>query len=180
MTDSDLSAHFEAVFRAHHRAVLGYALRRCDPDTAQDVVADTFLVCWRRIDEVPSDVRPWLFGVARKAIANRRRGVRRTRSLNERAAGATAGVHGRDPGELLSERQGIRAAFAQLSERDRELLSLVAWERLDYAAAARALGCTRATFTVRLHRARRRLAARLEETDTAHVAATTTSIREPA
>jgi RNA polymerase sigma-70 factor (ECF subfamily) len=173
VNNSDLAAQFEAVFRAHHRAVLSYALRRCDPDTAQDVVADTFLVCWRRIDQVPADARPWLFGVARRSIANRRRSAARTRSLNERVAGAADGAHGRDPDELLSERNTIRAAYARLSERDRELLSLVAWDGLDHAAAARALGCTRATFTVRLHRARRRLAARLEEPDAAQVAGTT-------
>jgi RNA polymerase sigma-70 factor (ECF subfamily) len=179
VTDSDLRARFEAAFRAHHRAVLGYALRRCDPDTAQDVVADTFLVCWRRIEHVPADARPWLFGVARKAIANRRRGATRARSLQQRAAGAATSGHGRDPGEVLGERQGIQAAFARLSEPDREILRLVAWDGLDHGAAARALGCSRAAFAVRLHRARRRLAVRLEQPDAAPATAAR-SIREPA
>jgi RNA polymerase sigma-70 factor (ECF subfamily) len=146
--------------------MLGYALRRCDPDTAQDVVADTFLVCWRRIDHVPADARPWLFGVARKVIANRRRGAARTQSLRARAADTAIVAHDRDLGDKISERHSIQATFGQLSERDRETLSLVLWDGPDHAAAARALGCTRPAFAVRLHRARRRLTARRGERDT--------------
>jgi RNA polymerase sigma-70 factor, ECF subfamily len=163
------ATRFEAIFRAHHRAVLGYALRRADPDTAQEVVADTFLVCWRRLEDVPPDARPWLFGVARRCLANRRRGAERQRALEARVAEpGTAG-------DAFGERLDIHAAFRRLSERDREALALVAWEGLDHAAAARALGCSRAAFAVRFHRARRRLAAQLAEPPTAPESITETA-----
>src|SRR4051812_10395497 len=130
------AARFEAIFRAHHRAVLGYALRRADPARAQDVVADAFLVCWRRLDDVPADPLPWLYGVARRCLANRRRGAARRRALEVRVAEPAYA------GDGFAERLDIHAAFRRLSERDREALALVAWEGLDHAAAARALGCS--------------------------------------
>jgi RNA polymerase sigma-70 factor, ECF subfamily len=71
---SDEARRFEELFRSNYRAVLAYALRRADPETADEVVADTFLVCWRRLDEVPARALPWLLGVARRCLANRRRG----------------------------------------------------------------------------------------------------------
>lgn len=157
--DSD-ARRFEALFREHHRAVRGYALRRADPATADDVVADTFLVCWRRLERVPDDARPWLFGVARKCLANRHRQAARGGALAERLIPPDGA---RDPEDVAGDRDVIRIAFGQLSERDREALALVAWEDLDLRSAARAAGCSRAAFAVRLHRARRRLAALLTE-----------------
>jgi RNA polymerase sigma-70 factor (ECF subfamily) len=163
----DTNAHvtdterFEAVFRAHHRAVLRYALRRADPATADEVVAETFLVCWRRLDDVPDDARPWLLGTARRCLANLRRSTTRSTALTARATQLQPMAEGRDPGDVLGAREMVRTAFAQLSETDREVLRLVAWDGLDIAAGARVLGCTRPAFAVRLHRARRRLAARL-------------------
>ncbi len=74
---------FEAI-RSHADVVRAYALRRADPDEAEDVVAVTFLVAWRRLDEVPEHARPWLLGVARRVLANRRRGADRLMSLTDR------------------------------------------------------------------------------------------------
>ena len=48
-------ARFEELFREHYRAVRGYALRRAPGDLAQDAVSETFLVAWRRLDDVPAD-----------------------------------------------------------------------------------------------------------------------------
>jgi RNA polymerase sigma factor (sigma-70 family) len=152
---------FEALFRAHHRAVLGYALRRTSRPIADEVVAETFLVVWRRLGDVPDDPRPWLFGVARRCLANAHRSAARSGALADRVVAATPDHPGRDPADLVGERDAIRIAFAQLSENDREALRLVAWEGLDSRRAATAAGCSRAAFAVRLHRARRRLGARL-------------------
>src|SRR6478672_3188813 len=77
---------FERLFRSEADAVRAYALRRADPADADDVVAETFLVAWRRLDDVPSDPRPWLLSVARRVVANRRRSNRRVVSLTERLA----------------------------------------------------------------------------------------------
>lgn len=157
------------MFRSNYPAVRGYALRRTSPDAAQDVVAETFLVAWRRLEDVPDDALPWLFGVARRVLANQRRSSDRGAALEHRLAGA-AGAAPIEPEERVTESEVVRTALARLSERDREALVLVAWHGLSGKRAARAAGCTRATFDVRLHRARRRLAAQLEILDPSPVA----------
>ena len=80
----DDTERFRALFAAHRSAVLAYARRRVDPDAAADVVAETFLVAWRRLDAVPDDALPWLYGVARKVVGNQRRAQRRSQALVER------------------------------------------------------------------------------------------------
>jgi RNA polymerase sigma-70 factor, ECF subfamily len=73
---------FEALFRDHAGAVRVYAARRAGLGDADDVVAEVFVIAWRRIDDLPEDPLPWLLGVARRVLANRRRvrcgGRRRT------------------------------------------------------------------------------------------------------
>lgn len=149
---------FETLFDAHYRSVLAYALRRVDAALAEDVAAETFLVAWRRLHRVPADPLPWLYGVARKTIANQRRGIRRRGRLIARLKqDAPDEVGAWDIADRVAERTDVLAALARLSERDRETLRLVAWEGLETARAARAAGCSAAAFSVRLHRARRRL-----------------------
>jgi RNA polymerase sigma-70 factor, ECF subfamily len=165
LVEATRNERFESLFREHHAAVRAYALRRAPHDMAPDVVAETFLVVWRRLDDVPSDPLPWLYGVARRVLANARRSADRGLALERRlAADAVPGGLG-DPGERVGEAEIVRAALARLSERDRETLMLVAWEELSSVRAARAAGCTRAAFAVRLHRARGRLAAQLASLD---------------
>jgi RNA polymerase sigma-70 factor (ECF subfamily) len=82
-------------------------------------------------------------------------------ALEQRLAIAAVSVGQGDPGESVGDAELVRAALARLSERDRETLMLVAWHGLSPSRAARAAGCTRAAFAVRLHRARARLAAQL-------------------
>lgn len=159
---------FEATFEAHYAAVLAFARRRTDSaDAANDIVAETFAVAWRRRHDIPGPARPWLFGVARKVLANQRRTARRQGSLVERLAPAHAGdaAEGGDPADLIGEREAACRAFKHLSERDREVLTLVAWEQLEAKDAARVLGCSTATFRVRLHRARRSFERHLAEAD---------------
>lgn len=145
----------EQLFADHARAVRAYALRRVDPATADDVVSDVFVVAFRRLEVIPEPPLPWLLATARKIIANQRRATTRRELLSADLRPLQAGVwrdeHGDD--------HALLAGLARLSERDREVILLVAWEELDPASAAAVLGCSRATFSVRLHRARRRLAA---------------------
>jgi RNA polymerase sigma-70 factor (ECF subfamily) len=150
---------FEQMFRDHYAAVRGYALRRTSPEAAQDAAAETFLVAWRRFEQVPDDARPWLLGVARRVLANERRSTKRGAALAQRVA--LTEVDTRSLGEAADETDAVRQALGRLSERDREALTLVAWHGLSGARAARAAGCSRSAFAVRLHRARRRLAAEL-------------------
>jgi RNA polymerase sigma-70 factor (ECF subfamily) len=157
---------FESVYRELYAPVCGYALRRIRrPEDAAEVVAETFATLWRRFDACPQgdELRPWLFGVARRVAANQRRGERRRTALGERLA-ATAD---REAFDLLGsdEESELARAFAGLSESDRELLSLVAWEGLTRDELAVALGTNRAVVRLRLHRARKRLRDALPPTE---------------
>jgi RNA polymerase sigma factor (sigma-70 family) len=156
---------FEALFRENYPAVRAYALRRTSPDLAQDVVAETFLVAWRRLEDVPADALPWLYGVARRVLANQRRGADRRQRLEDRIASAAPPTTSHDPGASAGEAELLRLALGRLPEPSREALMLVAWQGLSGARAARAAGCSRATFAVRLHRARARLAAEVAALD---------------
>jgi RNA polymerase sigma factor (sigma-70 family) len=147
---------FEAIYRENYQAVLRYALRRIDATTANDIVAETFMVAWRRLDDIPAHAIPWLFGVARKALANRRRADAR-----QVAAGSPLTNAAPSEQSTAEEPEGddaVLAAVRRLPPREREAITLVAWDQLTRAEAARALGCTPVTFRVRLHRARKRLA----------------------
>jgi RNA polymerase sigma-70 factor (ECF subfamily) len=160
-------AAFESMFRTHVGAVHAYALRRSDPTTADEVVADTFLVCWRRFDRVPEDDElPWLYAVARRCLANRLRAGRRELARTAPAP-ATPGDPTADAYEQRARARDVLAALAALPAKEREALQLCAWEGLAPADAARVVGCTAAAFRVRLHRARRRLAGRLDGTSAA-------------
>jgi RNA polymerase sigma-70 factor (ECF subfamily) len=144
---------FEALYHAHSGAVRAFALRRVDAAWADDVVAEVFLVVWRRLDDVPAQPLPWLLGVARRIVANGRRGDHRAAALRERLT-ATAGSA--PVTEDISESPVMRA-LGSLSERDQEVLLLVAWDGLSREQAAAVLGTNPGTLAVRLHRARHRL-----------------------
>ena len=151
----------ERLFAEHGRAVRAYALRRVDRATADDVVSDVFVVAFRRIETIPEQPLPWLLGTARKLIANQRRAASRREVLAAQLQPLQAGVWS----DRHIDGHPLLAGLAQLSEADREVILLVAWEELDPASAAVVLGCSRAAFAVRLHRARRRLATVLAEHD---------------
>jgi RNA polymerase sigma-70 factor (ECF subfamily) len=151
---------FEAVYDQHASAVKGYAMRRTDPARADDVVAEVFLVAWRRLDDIPAEPRAWLFGVARRVLANERRRVARHGAAVERLEPRVVFADPAD-GPALAYRS-LEGALRELSDSDREALLLTAWEELSHRDAARVLGVREATFTVRLHRAKRRLGRALE------------------
>jgi RNA polymerase sigma-70 factor (ECF subfamily) len=147
---------FEQLYRQHAGAVLAYARRRTTREAADDVVADVFLIAWRRVDDVPAEPLPWLLGVARRMLANQRRGEYRGAALRDR-------IHSQQVsrvGAPLSDDgpSGAVRALWSLNPSDQELLMLIAWDRLTRAQAAEALGISAGTLAVRLHRARRRLA----------------------
>jgi RNA polymerase sigma factor (sigma-70 family) len=157
---------FEALWHAHYADILAFCLRRLgNRQEAADATADAFLIAWRKSGEIPELARPWLYGVALKVIANRRRGERRRGALAARLGQAplTAFVALPDaqPGDVL-------AAFRALAPGDQEVLSLVAWEDLTPAEAAEVLSIPVARFSVRLHRAKRRLRNRLAASDLPH------------
>jgi RNA polymerase sigma-70 factor (ECF subfamily) len=147
-----MEQRFERIYAEHRQAVRAYVRRRAPEAVVEDVVSETFLVCLRKIERVPSEPLPWLYAVARKALANERRRRRRT-----------------EPGDvtLMVEPEPVgdgvlAAAFNRLSEKDREVLRLVAWDGLSLTDAATVLGCSGVACRVRYHRAKSRLASRLE------------------
>ena len=154
----DDQARFDALYREHAGEVRRYVRRRWDAQSADDVVADVFVVTWRRLDDVPNDPLPWLLGVARRMVANRRRGNERDHALRDRIRSEQFRAAPSVGADAPSDGEGVWVALSTLSERDREALLLVAWEGLSTARAARVLGVGPNTFAARLYRARRRFA----------------------
>lgn len=160
---------FKAIYAEYYPAVLRYAARRIGAEAARDIAAETFLTAWRRLDHVPAgQPLPWLYATARNCLANELRRRDRRDRLDSRIR--TEVLRGQDlagpePGERVADRLAVLAALAALRPDDQEALRLIEWEQLDVAAAAQVMGCSAATFRVRLHRARRRLARALGEPD---------------
>jgi RNA polymerase sigma factor (sigma-70 family) len=153
-----------ALYAAHGRSVLAYAVRRAvDEHDAADVVAETFLVAWRRLDDVPlGDLAlMWLYGVARRTLANQQRSERRRRRLAERLGRelvpALQAVAPSEPAAIP-----ILAALAGLGPRDREIVLLAAWEELSPQQIGVVLGIGQIAVRSRLRRARKRLRALLD------------------
>jgi RNA polymerase sigma factor (sigma-70 family) len=150
-------AQFDALFTAYQRPVLAYAMRRTPtPSDAEDVASETFTIAWRKLDAVPADEPlPWLYAVARRVLANHRRGLGRRERLvallrvDDVATPMRAGDDVDGP---------AFAALAQLSPADQELVRLVAWEELGNQQIATVLGISANAVAIRLHRARARFA----------------------
>jgi DNA-directed RNA polymerase specialized sigma24 family protein len=152
-------ARFRALFDAAYPAVRRYVLYRgVIGDRADDVVAETFLVAWRRLDDVPDDdPLPWLLGVARNVWLNQQRGDRRYAALLRRLPLPAFTPPPGESGELGAVSEALGAIDAE----DQEILRLVAWDGLSAARIGEVLGCSPGAARVRLHRARRRLAAEM-------------------
>jgi RNA polymerase sigma factor (sigma-70 family) len=157
---------FTDVYEGHYRAVLAYFLRRgVSAEDAADATAETFAVVLRRSDQLPQgDPRPWLYGVARRVLANQHRAERRRAALRNVLQHTTRSEENSDGAgaDLLS-------ALDRLSVSDRELLLLTAWEGLAPREIAQTLEVPASIVSVRLYRARRRLRAQMARrpTDTA-------------
>jgi RNA polymerase sigma-70 factor (ECF subfamily) len=159
--EPDDQASFRRLFDAAYRPLLAYALRRAESGAdAEEVVADTLLVAWRRREQMPggAETIPWLYGVAGRVLANQRRARNRRRrlhavlvplkrpDLNADESVASAGAA-----------RALVAAMRRLSESDQEVLRLAFWEGLSRRQIAISLACSENAATVRLHRARQRL-----------------------
>jgi RNA polymerase sigma-70 factor (ECF subfamily) len=160
LTDSE-HEQFRRLFDASYRPLLAYALRRTEEVAdAEEIVAETLLVAWRRRADLPQgeETIPWLYGVARRVIANQRRGRARRRRL-ERLLERSRPL-ANDPAGLAEASEATRAVVAaslRLRANDQEVLRLAAWEGLTHEQIAVSLGCTENAAALRLHRARSRL-----------------------
>jgi RNA polymerase sigma factor (sigma-70 family) len=159
---------FRRLYLQHYEQLLAYAARRCsDLSEAHDVVADTFLVLWRRLEDVPRDdteVPLWLYGVARRVLSSRYRARQRRHHLVSRVAETYYGTaHVDEVAASNAEVRAVLAALGRIGDGDREILLLAAWERLSAREMAVVLGCSENAAAIRLHRARQRLRREVEK-----------------
>ncbi|SDK51793.1 RNA polymerase sigma factor [Nonomuraea jiangxiensis] len=154
---------FEEIYMAHYPAVATYVRRRAgSPDDIADAIAETFTTAWRRLNDIPQgdEARLWLYGVARRVLANHFRAEERRTALASRLREEV-----RTWPEPVRDHGQAHEAFMRLPDADRELLGLVAWEGLSGQEIAKVLGCSRGAARIRLHRARKRLARELAALD---------------
>jgi RNA polymerase sigma factor (sigma-70 family) len=157
-------ARFTILYDVYYHRILGYAQRRTGRDDAVDIVAETFAIAWRRLDDVPRGEQSlyWLYATARRVLANHRRAERRRADLISAIEGES--LAGSSPPPRIESRR-VAPALARLREDERELLLLVAWEGLDASAVAAVLRCSPNAARIRIHRARRRFADALAAVD---------------
>lgn len=154
----------EQLFARHGEAITGYVRRRlADQADADEVIADVFVRAWRASQSrpvPPERERAWLYTIARNATIDRYRRVARHDRLRDRLRSMV--VRDVEPPPELPADTALAEALRALSDHDRELLRLAAWEELPHAVIAEILGCREQNVAVRLHRARARLRRQLE------------------
>lgn len=155
-------SRFESIYDAYRMPVLAYCMRRMPAEDAGDACSETFLVAWRRLDDVPDDPEtlPFLYGIAAKVLANQNRSARRHTRLKAKLNGLGV-TQSDDPSALVlknSQHQEVLDALERLKPRDREIIMLYTWEDLPREAISRMLGMSKAAVDQRIHRAYKKLA----------------------
>ena len=163
--DTEARSRFLRLFEAHGEQILLYFKRRTDTESARDGAADTFLVAWRRINDIPSgNELPWLYGVARRVLSQQRRAHGRRGRLSRKLTGLAA-ADGPTPETVIVRNSGYTAvleALGRMSPRERELLQLAIWDELPHADIGAILGCSAHAVDQRLHRATKKLAREID------------------
>ena len=168
-TDLERRRQFEAVVDVVFEPIQRYLGRRAQQADASELLNDSLLVIWRRLDHVPlDDPLPWSYGVAKRCLANHRRGAQRRLRLVGR-------VIDRAPSDSFASRQPspefdnpqLERALAELDESDRELVRLWAWEHLEPQEIAVVLDTTPNAVSLRLTRAKKKIMSSMERQDLA-------------
>lgn len=160
------------LFDEYHRDIYAYCRRRTDAQTAADCAAQTFLTAWRRIDDVPGGDASlaWLYGVARRTLANEFRGGQRRKRLRD-SLREMQPTPEPSPEVLVVRReqdQQVLRALASLRPLDREALQLALWEELSHAEIAELFGCSTQAVTQRIYRATRRVCREYQRLEGGH------------
>ncbi|PSL02776.1 RNA polymerase sigma-70 factor (ECF subfamily) [Haloactinopolyspora alba] len=161
----DRESRFTALYEATYADLLRFAQRRVPSTHAEDVVAESFLTAWKRLEDLPSrrdDARAWLFGIARGVILNTNRGAERQRALTVRLADVPSGSITDVDAELVSRQVDVSRAWQRLSDMHQEALALSVLDGLNAPQAAAVLGVSPVAFRLRLSRARRALRLQLD------------------
>lgn len=148
---------FRRCFERSYDDLVRFVQRRTSPEQAEDVVADAFLVAWRRVGELPDDddeARAWLFGIARNTMLNARRGAARRQALAVRVANPDDVA---DEADAVVERLHLVEAWNRLRPVNQEALALALWDDLTSDQAAAVLRISAVAYRHRLSRARRAL-----------------------
>lgn len=156
------TAWLDALYRETSADLLAFLRRRCrTPEDAADCLAETYLVAWRKQPEHPTEaeLRPWLFGIARNLAS-------RSHQHNGRLAAATkalaeslsaAATTTNDDGATDAAHGPLHDALTQLSNLDREIITMISWDDLKPGEVATILGISANVVRVRAHRAKARL-----------------------
>ncbi len=153
---------FRSIYTAFERHVYAYCLRRIDRDQAIDCTAETFLVAWRRIGDVPAGeaALPWLYRTAHHVIGDRYRRRTRRRALVGALEANPSANSGDEPEAVVVRREAdaeVLAALRRLRPADQEVLRLAVWEELSHREIGELLGCSAHAVDQRVHRAAKRL-----------------------
>lgn len=169
VTDAERELRLRALADRVVEPVRRYLARRCDAATADEVLNDVLVVCWRRLDEVPGEPAesiPWAIGVARNLVANAERAQRRRDRLTAKVIALDPpplAALGPDPEADSDDAIAVRDALTRLRRDDAELLRLWAWDQLESPQLATVLGISANAAAIRLHRAKKRLADELRK-----------------
>lgn len=182
MANANPHNRFQELYLEHYASILGYCIRRIDRNQAQDVAAEVFVVAWRRLDDVPTGdgTLPWLYAVAARTLSNFRRSTHRRTRLSSRLLGLghqTASAAETQVGRR-TEDQHMIDAINRLSETDREILLLSAWEGMTAGQIALRFEISLKASEKRLTRAKQRLAQKLERNHTRSIAVTAPQTQE--
>lgn len=160
-TERPLESEFRLLYQRTSTRVFGYVRRYCEPADCDDIVAEVYLVAWRRFGELPDEPLAWLIGTARNVMGQHWRSSLRRRRLAAKAQGFRE-VAGPDTASEAVDRVAMLEALAALSAEDREILLLTGWDGFDAAGAAEVLQISASAARTRLSRARRRLVAQFD------------------
>jgi len=156
-------AEFERLYREHVRDIARYVARRVPPSSRDEVVANTFVAAWQKIDSVPEPNLQWLYRIAFFEVSHELRRLRRVADLPQVPPTVEF-----DSAQLEADDQ-VRYVLQRLTPSEQELIRLVHWEGQSRQEIAQILGVSANLVNVRLHRIHRRIEKRLEG---AHVSAT--------
>jgi RNA polymerase sigma-70 factor (ECF subfamily) len=159
--NTDAEQRFNELFERHHADVFRYCLRRLNPNDAEDIAAEVFVVAWRRFDQIPDTdmARAWLLAAAYRVVGNHYRGTARRGRLSARLSGLPSEYP--EPADLpiirREEEEAVRRALDSLGGTDRELLRLVSWDGLSHREIGVVLGLKEGAVSKRVSRAQSRL-----------------------